>query len=580
MENKKTIKFLIFLTLMGVFFIVSSVTVQAANIYFSPSSGSYIVGDRFSVAVYVSSANQAMNAASGIATFPTDRLRVTSLSRAGSIMSLWVQEPSFSNSAGTITFEGIVLNPGFIGSSGKIITVNFRVKAAGSAPLTFFSGSVLANDGRGTNILANLGRANFSLGGATPSIPEATTPAPTAILGVPGAPVIVSPTHPEPTRWYNVSTAEFGWDVPADIDQVRLLVGRIQNALPSVNYSPPISTRTIEDLSDGRWYFHAQFRNDDGWGGVSHFRFQIDTQSPDPFEITFVEELDPTDPQPIARFEAEDIPSGVDHYRVRINDGEFFEVSPEEVEGGYQLPPQRPGSHILLVEAYDRAGNFTGTIVEFNIESIESPVITDYPTEVRSGEPLRIGGRGPVGTEVTVWYVEGDGEPVSQKTRIRGDGAFDINLGDDFDSGIYTIWAEAIDDRGAISDPSASVKVYVGVGAFFRTITFLINAVGSLVVIIALVALVFGITWYSWRWFIMWKRRIKRDVAKTEKDIKKAFQKLKIQVRKEIRSLKRAKVTKGSTEKEDAAILRLEKMLEDSEQLLEKDVEEIKKDIL
>jgi len=121
--------------LLFVIFGILPVTAQAASLYFSPSSGTHAVGTSFTVSVYVSSADQAMNAASGVISFPSDKLSVESLSKSGSVFSLWVQEPSFSNSAGTINFEGIVLNPGFTGASGKAINITFKTKAAGSTRL-------------------------------------------------------------------------------------------------------------------------------------------------------------------------------------------------------------------------------------------------------------------------------------------------------------------------------------------------------------------------------------------------------------------------------------------------------------
>ena len=111
---------------------------EAATLYFSPSSGEYAVGGVFSVSVYVSSADQAMNAASGAVSFPADKLEVISLSKTGSIFTLWVQEPLFSNSSGAVNFEGIALNPGFTGIGGKLITMNFKAKAAGRRHFEFF----------------------------------------------------------------------------------------------------------------------------------------------------------------------------------------------------------------------------------------------------------------------------------------------------------------------------------------------------------------------------------------------------------------------------------------------------------
>ena len=88
------------------------------------AAGDFIVGKSIAVGVYVSSTDQAMNAASGVITFPTDKFEVTSISKNNSIFVIWVQEPTFSNNTGVISFEGIIPNPGFVGSSGKILTIN------------------------------------------------------------------------------------------------------------------------------------------------------------------------------------------------------------------------------------------------------------------------------------------------------------------------------------------------------------------------------------------------------------------------------------------------------------------------
>lgn len=154
--------FLLFFILIFVFCIFVK-KVNAAGLYFSPSSGNYNVGQNFSVSVYVSSPEQAINAVSGVVSFPPDKLKVISLSKKGSIFSFWVKEPLFSNSAGTIDFEGVVFNPGFLGSAGKIITISFQTKTAGQVSINFLSASVLANDGKGTNILTNTGSGSYTV---------------------------------------------------------------------------------------------------------------------------------------------------------------------------------------------------------------------------------------------------------------------------------------------------------------------------------------------------------------------------------------------------------------------------------
>ena len=96
-----------------------------AMLYVSPEENTYMVGEEFSVVIKIDSGTTEINATEAVLSYSADKLSVKRVSKSGSIFNLWVQEPSFSNSAGTIVFEGIVLNPGYTGSAGKIITINF-----------------------------------------------------------------------------------------------------------------------------------------------------------------------------------------------------------------------------------------------------------------------------------------------------------------------------------------------------------------------------------------------------------------------------------------------------------------------
>jgi len=176
MRNNK----ILIISFLFLLFIVSphNSFAAGANMSFSPSSGTYEVGDILSVDIVLSSNDKATNAVSGTITFPKDKLNIVSLSKSGSIISLWVLEPSFSNRVGTSNFEAIVLNPGFTGSNGKVITLKFRVKSSGDAHIDFSKGAALANDGVGTNILDGLGSANFTLVDAKERESEDTTTEP------------------------------------------------------------------------------------------------------------------------------------------------------------------------------------------------------------------------------------------------------------------------------------------------------------------------------------------------------------------------------------------------------------------
>jgi hypothetical protein len=157
----------------------------ASMLYFSPSSGNQTAGNILNVSVYVNTQGKAINNAEASIRFPTALLEVVSISKSGSIFTLWVEEPRFSNSAGTISFNGGLPTPGFTGSAGRVVTIAFRVKSAGSASLLFTSGAVRANDGLGTDVLSSMGTATFTISPAPViPVPEPTpipVPSPTVV---------------------------------------------------------------------------------------------------------------------------------------------------------------------------------------------------------------------------------------------------------------------------------------------------------------------------------------------------------------------------------------------------------------
>ena len=298
------------LFLFMVFLLFFAVDASAATLSFSPSSASVSVGNIVSVKVVVNTSGEAINNAEAIIQFPSGLLEVVSVSKSSSVFSLWVEEPIFSNSSGIVKFNGGVANPGFNGSNGSLISITFRAKASGTASLLFTDAAVRKNDGLGTNILTNMGNAQFSLRGAVPAptVPEATTPS-IVVSGVPSAPQISSPTHLDSNKWYAKKDAKFIWTVPSDVTSVRLLVDKFPRSIPTVVYTPVIDEREVTNLGDGIRYFHTQFRNAKGWGAVSHFRLQIDTQPPNPFSIEFVHGKEIIDPSPIINFNTTDVKS-------------------------------------------------------------------------------------------------------------------------------------------------------------------------------------------------------------------------------------------------------------------------------
>jgi len=349
------------------FILIFPPSTSAATLNISPAGATVSVGSTITATVFVASADQAMNAIDATVSFPNDLLQVVSVSKSNSILSLWVQDPTFSNTNGTISFSGVVPNPGYTGARGQVLTIQLRGKKAGLGTVSLLpSSQVLANDGNGTNILNNSSSASITV----TSAPQAVeTPPISSISNTNLLARITSVTHPDQTQWYKLPHAIFDWTNAQGVSAVRLGYDEDANGKPSVLYSDPISHKEI-DLSDGIWYFHVQQKGGEGWGPISNYRVQIDTVAPLPFTVTFPQGTTTKEGATLtALFTTTDDLSGIDHYQVSINGKEFI-IDAKEGGQPYTLS-ENAGSHLLLVRAYDKAGNVATTDAKFFVEAEE-----------------------------------------------------------------------------------------------------------------------------------------------------------------------------------------------------------------
>lgn len=419
-----------------------------------------------------------MNAAQGVIRIPSDKLEVVSVTKDGSKITLWVQEPGYTNNS--VHFEGVILNPGYTGTSAKLLNITFKVKTSGTAALSFTSGSVLANDGSGTNILGGLGSASFTLGAAGEETPK-PAPAPT---GVPGAPVVSSTTHPDSEKWYPANDADFEWSLPRDVTDVNFFGDKNPSTNPGEKSDGLVRSHAFEDVEDGTWYFHIRFKNSIGWGAVSHFKFQIDTVKPDHFDIEIVPSSDPTEPRVKLRFDATDATSGIDHYEVSIDGGTPLNW----VDDGthiYTTPALEGGDHVIAAKAVDKAGNYLEDSVTVSINPLRAPTFTEYPRELRAGETLAVIGASIPNSKVMVWLQRESEEAVQQDIQSDSRGEFIFVTDDTRTIGDYLLWARAEDSRGAKSGESEKIAVRVVAGGPFS----LTGLWGPLAVIFPMVAL-------------------------------------------------------------------------------------------
>jgi len=509
----------------------------------------------------------------GNLSFSPDKLAVISISKSDSIFSLWTTEPTFSNSNGTISFAGGIPNPGYTGVAGKIIMVTFRAKVSGTAVVNFSSGAVLANDGAGTNILSSLGNGSYSLqvGGVIPATSPAT---PTTI---PDLPVISSPVHTDSNKWYNDNNPELNWTLPNDVTGVSVLL----NDKPSSNPGPVsdglFDLKDYQDLDDGVYYFHVKLKNRFGWSQITHYRVQIDTEPPRPFEVIVKEGNETDNPQPTLLFEATDDLSGLSHYEVKIGEGDFSIVSVEEIErNSYKMPVQGPGKHSIVVKAVDKADNSTLAMTEVDILPIESPIITDYPESLLPADILSFSGTALPEVNVLVYVQQRGEEATVQSVQAGENGRWSYTYDRPVEKGIYKIWAQVVDKRGAQSLPTDKITIKVGVSIFFKIGEMILDHLVVAVSLLSVLAIIFFGLLFFWRQGKRFLRKLRRETREAEEALHNAFDALKEDVEEQLDLLNKVKSKRDLTKEEEKIRKNLNKNLNVAEKYIAKEIEDIK----
>lgn len=119
------------------------------------NNGQVSQGESFSTNVYVNTEGKSVNSFTGKLVFDKEILNLESVTIEGGLVDFWLRNPSSLSSENEIIFEGIILNPGFNGEKGLVFGVNFKASKTGSAVLAIDDASILANDGKATNLFAN-----------------------------------------------------------------------------------------------------------------------------------------------------------------------------------------------------------------------------------------------------------------------------------------------------------------------------------------------------------------------------------------------------------------------------------------
>lgn len=553
-----------FITLIVIICFFVAQNSDAATLSLTPSTSSVTVGNIVSISVKVNTQGKYINNSEAIIQFPTDLLEVVSISKNSSIFSLWVEEPSFSNTKGQITFNGGIANPGFNGSNGTLAVVTFKAKKAGSASVIYGDSAIRENDGLGTNILNNKISSVVSITSSSDVAVAPTNPSETGANTVPIKPTIISSTHPDQDSWYSLDTASFNWKVPSGINQIQATLNKVATATPSISYDNSVTQKTLSNLSDGVYYFHLRYQNSIGWSPSAHYKISVDNTTP----LDFEPKIRTEDNQNILKLNAEDTMSGISHYVLTIDDSEPFKVKKSElIDEEYILPILNQGDHSLLISAYDKAGNYKDSKLEFKSSFISVPTISLSSEEINKGEAVVVLGKTDYPNNKVLVTLSFEGEVLKNYIQTTdADGSFSLTTDRIKKIGLVDISAENIFSNDVKSRPSKTVILKINEPVVIK-VTF---ALLWVILFLILVTILLFIAYEGWHKFLGLKKKINNELEKVKEDAHKGMLLLKEELNDQLSILEKTKVDRVLNKKEEIIFKGIQKNVDDIDEFIEK----------
>lgn len=327
---------------------------RAAVLYTMPETQTVEPDDTVTVDVRLNSENDTINAVQARVLFDPSALEVVEVSKAGSFLVLWTEQPKVDAKAGVITFSGGTPNGSYV-VNGRLVSIVFRSKHLGSTTVLFDTGTsgVYRNDGLGTKVSLTAKPATIDVALTGRSL------------------VINSTTHPNPDAWYAKSFLQFDWNVTPEAVYAYLLTGD-PAALPDTRFGARLRDAMYSNMKDGAYTFTLQEKlPNDTWGTPVRRRVLVDTKPPAAFTPQLTRDVVPGKLALI--FDTTDATSAVVRYSVQEG-----KTMTENATNPYVLNDQTQHQPIT-VTAYDAAGNLTSATVAASTTPVTSSAFPIMP---------------------------------------------------------------------------------------------------------------------------------------------------------------------------------------------------------
>ncbi len=156
---------------------------------------------------------------------------------------------------------------------------------------------------------------------------------------------------------------------------------------------------------------------------------------------------------------------------------------------------------------------------------------------------------------------------------------FEFIAKETLDRGVYRIWVDVTDSRGAKSYPTDEYVIAVKSRLLDVIVSFLTSYLSLIILLIIVIFALLSLVWFGWYKFSILKKKLRKEVKDAEESLHKAFDLLKEDVGDQIKLLDKTKSKRKLTKEEEKVIKHLKKDLNDAEKFIKKEIKDIEKEI-
>lgn len=312
-----------------------------------PESGIFDTVSEQSVAVIVDTGDESINTVQVRLTFDPSALTVISLEPSAENCPL-VVEKTIDQVGGAVTISCVL--PGRQGGAQRSLAVadlRFIPVQSGTFAISFDQNQtrVLANDGLATDVLRASQDGSYRFYEFDPSLVDDAAPADGRQF------IVYSPSHPNESRWYNLTKARFVWrGAPGAV--YRYAFDSSPDTTPTDGQPVQGTKVELPIPGNGIYYFHLQLA---AGGPVAHYRIRSDITPP---TITSMDVSQANITQgDVVRFsfDASDAASGIQkNYYVDLGNRLFLPIG-----NTLFVPFLVEGDQDITLRVYDSAGNYS-----------------------------------------------------------------------------------------------------------------------------------------------------------------------------------------------------------------------------